>query len=248
MKVDLSSRVALITGAGRGIGKTIAAKLAANGCAIVATDVSDISPTVAEIEALGGTVISVQGDVSNAQDVGRVVDTAIQRFGKIDILVNNAGITRDKLILRMTDEDWDRVIGVNLKGAFLYSRAVLRYMIKQRWGRIINMSSVSGVIGNPGQANYSSSKAGLIGLTKTIAKEVASRGITANAIAPGFIDTDMTKKLNEKVREAVAKQIPLGFFGLPEDVANTVLFLASEESRYITGNVIRVDGGIAMVA
>ena len=245
--MDLSNRVAIITGSARGIGQAIALKLAEVGATVVVNDVGDAGPlenTADEIKAMGRKSLAVIADVSSASDVTRLVETTVSAYGRIDILVNNAGITRDQLLMRMSDEDWDNVIRVNLKSAFLCTRAVLRHMIKQRWGRIVSLSSVVGVIGNAGQANYAASKAGIIGLTKTIAKEVASRGITANAIAPGFIDTKMTQQLEESRQEEFKKHIPVGYFGSPRDVAEAVAFLASEEARYITGQVLGVDGGM----
>jgi 3-oxoacyl-[acyl-carrier protein] reductase len=189
--------------------------------------------------------LAVIADVTSPADVSRLVETTISTYGKIDILVNNAGVTRDQLLLRMSDEDWDTVLNVDLKSAFLCTRAVLRHMLKQRRGRIISIASIVGIVGNPGQANYASAKAGIIGFTKSIAKEVASRGITANAIAPGFIDTQMTQKLEEKQRQELAGRIPVGYLGSPRDIAEAVAFLASEEARYITGQVLNVDGGMA---
>jgi 3-oxoacyl-[acyl-carrier protein] reductase len=194
----------------------------------------------------GGRYLPFRTDVSSPSEVEEMVRKVIQEWGRVDILVNNAGITRDSLLLRMKDQEWDLVLDVNLKGAFLCSREVLRPMIRQRWGRIINIASVVGAIGNVGQANYVSSKAGLMGLTKATAREVASRGVTVNAIAPGFIETDMTRNLSEEIRQAMLKQIPLGRFGNPEDVAGAVLFLASEASSYITGQVIHINGGLFM--
>ena len=246
--MNLSNRVAIVTGGGRGIGRTIALKLAEVGATVVVNDIGEASPVdsvAEEIKAMGGQSLAVLADVSSSSDVARLVEETIAAYGKVDILVNNAGIARDQLIIRMSDEDWDRVLSVNLKGAFLCARAVLRHMIKQRWGRIISIASIVGLVGNPGQANYASAKAGIIGLTRTVAKEVASRGITANAIAPGFIDTEMTQRLEEDWKQQLKKQIPLGYFGSPRDVAEAVAFLASEEARYITGQVLSVDGGMA---
>ncbi len=246
--MNLSNRVALVTGSGRGIGRAISLKLAEVGATVVVNDIGEASPVdsvAEEIKAMGGQSLSVLADVSQAQDVARLVETIVSTFGKVDILVNNAGISRDQLIIRMSDEDWDKVLSVDLRSVFLCSRAVLRHMIKQRWGRIISIASIVGMVGNPGQANYASAKAGIIGLTRTIAKEVASRGITANAIAPGFIDTEMTQRLEEDWKQQLKKQIPLGYFGSPRDVAEAVAFLASEEARYITGQVLSVDGGMA---
>ncbi len=243
--MDLTNRVAIVTGGARGIGQAIAVRLAEAGASLVIADIGDAAPVVEQIKGLGRQAIAVVADVSAAADANRIVESAVATFGHADILVNNAGITRDQLMLRMSDEDWDAVLRVNLKSAFLCTRAVLRPMIRQRWGRIISISSVVGIVGNAGQANYASAKAGLIGLTKTISREVASRGITANAIAPGFIDTAMTQRLPEEQREALKKTIPAGFLGTPVDVANAVAFLASEEARYITGQVLDVGGGMA---
>jgi 3-oxoacyl-[acyl-carrier protein] reductase len=244
--VDFSNRVAMVTGSARGIGKAIALKLAEAGAAVVVNDVDDAVEGVAEeIRAMGRQSLAVSADVSSSSDVARLVETAKSTFEKIDILVNNAGITRDRLLLRMSDEDWDKVLSINLKGAFLCTRAVLRDMVRRRWGRIVSIASIIGMMGNPGQANYAAAKAGLIGFTRTIAKEVASHGITANAIAPGFIDTEMTRQLKEDWREEVRSRIPLNYFGSPGDVAEAVAFLASEEARYITGQVLNVDGGMA---
>jgi 3-oxoacyl-[acyl-carrier protein] reductase len=224
-------------------------KLAENGATLAINDVGDpatAESTAAEIKAMNRQAIAYMADVSNSADVNKMVETAIATFGKIDILVNNAGITRDQLTMKMTDEEWDKVIAIDLKSVFVCTRAVLRPMLKQRSGRIVSMSSVVGIIGNAGQANYAAAKAGIIGFTKTIAKEVASRGITVNAVAPGFIDTPMTQVLPEDRKQALMSNIPLGFLGTPKDIAETVAFLASEEARYITGQVITVDGGISL--
>ena len=245
--MDLSTRVAIVTGGGQGIGRAIALKLAEVGATVVVNDIGEAAETVTEeIKAMNRKSLAILADVSLAEDVTRLVETTVSAYGKIDILVNNAGITRDHLLLRMTDEEWDKVLGVNLKSVFLCTRAVLRHMTKQRWGRIISMASIVGVVGNPGQANYASAKAGIIGFSRTVAKEVASRGITANAIAPGFIDTGMTQRLEEDWKQEIKKRIPAGYFGSPADVAETVVFLASEEARYITGQVLSVDGGMAI--
>lgn len=247
--MDLTGKVAIVTGSGRGIGKAIAMKLAEVGATIVINDFGDNAPveqTVEEIKKLNRQATAVMADVSSSTDVARLIDITTTTYGKVDILVNNAGITRDQLAMRMTDEDWDKVITINLKSVFLCTRAVLRPMLKQRSGRIVSISSIVGIIGNAGQANYASAKAGIIGFTKTIAKEVASRGITVNAVAPGFIDTPMTQALPEERRQALMNSIPLGYLGTPRDVAETVAFLASEEARYITGQVITVDGGISL--
>jgi len=244
--VDLSNRVAIVTGSGRGIGRAIALKLAEVGATVVVNDIGEAAQGVAEeIRAMNRQSLAILADVSSSSDVARLMETTKDTYGKVDILVNNAGITRDQILVRMSDEDWDRVLNVNLRSVFLCSRAVLRQMIKQRWGRIISIASIVGVAGNPGQANYASAKAGIIGLTRTIAREVASRGITANVIAPGFIDTEMTQRLEEKQRQELMRHIPLGYPGSPRDVAEAVAFLASEEARYITGQILNVDGGMA---
>jgi len=244
--VDLSNRVAIVTGSGRGIGRAIALKLAEVGATVVVNDIGEAAQSVAEeIRAISRQSLAILADVSSSSDVARLMETTKDTYGKVDILVNNAGITRDQILVRMSDEDWDRVLNVNLRSVFLCSRAVLRQMIKQRWGRIISIASIVGVVGNPGQANYASAKAGIIGLTRTIAREVASRGITANVIAPGFIDTEMTQRLEEKRRQELMGHIPLGYLGSPRDVAEAVAFLASEEARYITGQILNVDGGMA---
>lgn len=243
--MDLSNKIAIVTGSGQGIGRAIAIRLAEAGAAVVVNSVSESSKVVAEeIKALGKQSLAVTGDISSAADVTRLVEQTLAAYNRIDVLVNNAGITRDQLVLRMSDEEWDRVLAVNLKGAFLCARAVLRQMVRQRWGRIINITSVVGITGNAGQANYASAKAGMIGLTRSIAKEVASRSITVNAIAPGFIETAMTQKVTEKQRAELVNRIPAGYFGAPKDVAEAVAFLASEEARYITGQVLCVDGGM----
>lgn len=245
----LKGKTAVITGSGRGIGKAIALKLAENGANIVINDIpgSDYADeTQKEIESLGVKAIVVRGDVRKKEDVENLINTTIKTFGKIDILVNNAGITRDGLMLRMSEEDWDLVLDINLKGAFNCIKAAARPMMKQRSGSIINIASVVGVMGNAGQANYTASKAGLIGLTKTVAKEFSSRNIRANAVAPGFIESHMTDVLPEDVKKQYFDAIPLSKFGTTEDVAKAVLFLASDLSSYITGQTINVDGGLVM--
>lgn len=247
--MSLEGRVAIVTGSGRGIGRAIALKLASSGADIVINDVGDMAPAeavAAEVRALGRRSLVAAADVSNSEEVAGMVEKVVAELGKVDILVNNAGITRDQLIMRMSDDDWDKVLGINLKGVFVCTRAVLRPMIKQRWGRIVNIASIVGLIGNAGQANYSAAKAGIIGLTKTTAKEAASRGITANAVAPGFIDTPMTQQLSDERREELMANVLLGCLGTPEDVAGVVAFLVSEDARYITGEVITVDGGISL--
>jgi 3-oxoacyl-[acyl-carrier protein] reductase len=248
--MDLSGKVAIVTGSARGIGRAIALKLAEVGADIVLNDITAASDSLesvsTEIRALNRQVLAVTADVSLKDDVNRLIDAAANTFGHIDIMVNNAGVTRDQLIMRMTDEEWDTVLNIDLKSAFLCTRAVLRHMLRQRGGRIISIASVVGIIGNAGQANYASAKAGVIALTRSVAKEVGSRGITANAIAPGFIETRMTEKLDDKQRQALLQHIPLGSIGTPRDVAEAVAFLASDEAKYITGQVLSVDGGMAL--
>jgi 3-oxoacyl-[acyl-carrier protein] reductase len=241
-------KVAVITGASRGIGRSIALALAAQGATIVAVDMDQVSTeaVVAELQAAGGKALAVVGNVTVSADVERMFDAATEAFGRVDILVNNAGITRDGLLMRMKDEDWDAVLNVNLKGAFLCTRAAFKVMSKQRYGRIINIASVVGQMGNAGQANYCASKAGLIGLTKSNAREMAKRSITVNAVAPGFIATAMTDALSDKVRAELTAQIPLERLGSSDDIANAVVFLASEAAGYITGHVLSVNGGMYM--
>jgi 3-oxoacyl-[acyl-carrier protein] reductase len=241
-------RIAVITGASRGIGRSIALALAAKGATIVAVDMDQAATeaVVAELQAAGTKALAVVGNVTVPADVERMIDAAMEAFGRVDILVNNAGITRDGLLMRMKDEDWDAVLNVNLKGAFLCTRAAFKVMSKQRYGRIINIASVVGQMGNAGQANYCASKAGLIGLTKSNARELAKRSITVNAVAPGFIATAMTDALSEKVRDELTAQIPLERLGSADDIANAVVFLASEQSGYITGHVLSVNGGMYM--
>ncbi|NWF92062.1 MAG: 3-oxoacyl-[acyl-carrier-protein] reductase [Syntrophaceae bacterium] len=246
--MKLEAKVAWVTGAAQGIGRTVALLLAQNGADIAVSDINleKAEETAKEIEAMGRRAMAIKTDVADARDVERTVETILRRFGQIDILVNNAGIARDRLILRMTEEDWDAVIDVNLKGTFNCTKAVIRYMSKQRSGKIVNIASVVGEMGNIGQANYAASKAGVIGLTKTVAREFAQRGINVNAIAPGYIETAMTDALPEKVKEELKRMIPMERLGKPEDVAQAVLFLVSEASSYITGQVLNVNGGIYM--
>lgn len=244
----LENKVALVTGSGRGIGRAIALTLAANGADVAVSDIDGASTDVVaeEVRKLGRRSLAIICDVSDPTACKAMIDQVVGELSRLDILVNNAGITRDRLVLGMKDEDWDRVLDVNLKGTFHCTRAALRPMSKQRFGRIINIASIVGLTGNPGQANYAASKAGLIALTKTVAKEMASRNITANAVAPGFIQTEMTEKLRADWKEALLKQIPLGRMGEPAEVASCVLFLASDQAGYITGHVLQVDGGMAM--
>lgn len=247
--MSLENKVALVTGAGRGIGRAIALELARQGA-----DVSCVSYTAANAQATAEDVIKETGrraialpcDVANGAAVENAVKETLAQLGRIDILVNNAGITRDNLMMRMSDEDWDAVIDTNLKSVFLFTRAVCRTMLKQKSGRIVNITSVMGLVGNAGQANYAASKGGIIALTKSTARELGSRGITANAIAPGFIETSMTEALKDEFREATIKQVPLSRLGSPEDVAHAVAFLAADGASYITGQVLSVDGGLFM--
>ena len=245
----LKGKTAIITGSGRGIGKAVAVKLASLGANIVINDIpasTDADKTCEEIKAMGVGCICIKGDVTKIDDVKALVDGAVKEFGGVDIFVNNAGITRDGLMLRMSEEDWDLVMNINLKGAFNCIKTVVRPMMKKRGGSIINMASVVGVMGNAGQANYSASKGGLIALTKTTAKEFSSRGIRCNAVAPGFIQSAMTDQLPDDVKKKYYDAIPLGRFGTVENIADTVAFLASDMSSYITGQVICVDGGLIM--
>lgn len=245
----LKGKVALITGAAKGIGRAIALALAADGATVIVNyngSKERAEQTLKEVRNLGADGMIYQCSVADTAAVDAMIKDIIKTYGRLDILVNNAGITRDNLIMRMSEEDFDAVIGANLKGCFNTIKAASRQMLKQRAGRIINISSVSGILGNAGQANYAASKAGIIGLTKTMAREMASRGITVNAIAPGFVETDMTDALSDSVKEAATAQIPLGHFGKPEDIANMAAYLASEKAAYITGQVISVDGGMAI--
>jgi 3-oxoacyl-[acyl-carrier protein] reductase len=245
----MESKVSIVTGASRGIGRAIAIELGRSGGQVLvnyAGREEEARETAKLIEAAGGHAIVEQGDVSLASDANRLVESALSAFGRVDIVVNNAGITRDGLILRMKDEDWDQVVDTNLKGAFHMIRAVARPMMKQRVGRIVNVTSVVALTGNAGQANYVSAKAGLIGLTKSAARELSARGITVNAVAPGYISTEMTATLSSDVHTRMAEQIPLGKIGSPKQVAQAVAFLASDQADYITGQVLNVDGGMVM--
>ena len=246
--MSLSGRVALVTGASQGIGRTCALKLASQGATVaaVARNQEKLDELVKEIVAAGGKASTFSLDVANEEQIKSVFKDALAQLGKIDILINNAGITKDTLIMRMKRADWDAVINTNLTSAYLCTQQVISSMLKQRWGRVINITSVFGQTGQAGQTNYSSSKAGLIGLTMALAREVASRNITCNAVAPGFIETSMTSGLSDEFKETALKMIPLGRVGAPEDVANAVAFLASDEASYITGHVLNVNGGMLM--
>jgi 3-oxoacyl-[acyl-carrier protein] reductase len=245
---QLSNQVAVVTGAGRGIGRAIALKLASAGADVVCISRTpeNAQKIAAEVQTLGRKGWAYPVDVSDTKAVSETCDKIVEETKRIDILVNNAGITRDGLLMRMSEEDWDSVINTNLRGAFAFTRSFSRNFLKQRSGRIINISSISGLVGNAGQCNYAASKAGLIGFTKSLAREVASRGITCNVVAPGFIETDMTGVLSPEIKAEVLKNIPLKSFGQPEDIAEAVLFLAGPSGRYITGQVLTVDGGMAM--
>ena len=245
----LEGKRALVTGASRGIGRAIALRLAAEGASVAVnyhSGADEAASVVSEITASGGTAIAFQASVASAEEANRLVDATVEALGGIDILVNNAGITRDNLLMRLSEDDWDAVLDTNLKGAFLCTKAAIRPMLRQRSGRIVNMSSIVAITGNPGQANYTAAKAGLIGFTKTIAREVASRGITVNALAPGFIETQMVEAIPEDLRKQILERIPLGQFGTPDDVARSVVFLASDDGAYITGQVIGIDGGLSL--
>ena len=245
---QLENQIAVVTGAGRGIGRAIALKFAAEGADIVAVDLKTdfVQETVDEVRKLGRKAWAVAANVAEAASVEAAVEQILKETGRVDILVNNAGITKDGLLMRMSEADWDAVLDINLKGTFLFTKAFSRAFVKQRAGRIVNIASVIGLIGNAGQCNYGASKAGVIGFTKSAARELASRGITVNAIAPGFIQTPMTDKLTQEQKDGIIKQVPLASLGQPEDVAAAVLFFASPGARYITGQVLPVDGGMAM--
>ena len=246
--MKLKDKNVFITGSGQGIGKQIAIAMAKEGANVAVSDINieNAGAAAQEIRSLGRKSIAIKLDVSKQNEVIAAFETFKNEFGVLDILINNAGITKDTLVLRMKDDDWDAVINVNLKGTFLCSREAIKLMVKQQHGNIISISSVVAFTGNPGQVNYSASKAGIVGLTKTIAKEYASRGIKANAVAPGFIQTAMTEAIPEKIREEMKKNIPLGYFGAPEDIANAVIFLASSDADYITGQVLHINGGMYM--
>lgn len=249
MSENLSGKVAFVTGASRGIGRAIALRLAQDGAKVAlnfANNSTKAEEVKAQVEAAGGEAILVQGDVAKFEVVTELIKKVVDTWGRLDILINNAGITRDNLLLKMSEDDFDKVISTNLKGVFNCTKAVTKLMMKQRGGRIVNMSSVVGLKGNISQANYAAAKAGIIGFTKSAARELASRGVTVNAVAPGFINTDMTAALSEKVKEVMLQEIPAGRMGTPEDVANTVAFLVSDEAAYITGQVLSVDGGMVM--
>jgi len=243
-----NGKVAIVTGAAQGIGKTIALLFAAKGASLVLCDINleAAEKTAREIEEKGGKCLALKSDVSNFQDAEKIIKQAVEHFGSLDILINNAGITRDNVLLRMKEEQWDQVMAVNLKGTFNFTRAAIKVMMRKKRGKIINIASITGMMGNAGQANYSASKAGVIGFTKAIAREYADRGITVNAVAPGFIATAMTDAIPEREREELIKQIPMKKLGTSEDVANAVYFLASDEASYITGHVIGVNGGLYM--
>lgn len=244
-KPRFEGKVAIVTGSTRGIGRSITERLHAEGASVVINGTNEES-IQQETSRYKSGAVGVKANVSEEEDVSRLISKALDAFSRVDILVNNAGITRDGLLMRMNERDWDTVLDINLKGAFLVTKAASRVMMKQRYGRIINMSSVIGIGGNAGQANYSASKAGLIGLTKSTARELASRNITVNAVAPGFIETDMTEGMTDSAKEMFLRQVTLGRYGTPDDVASAVLFLASDEAAYVTGQILAVDGGLTM--
>lgn len=249
VSIDLSGKVALVTGAGRGIGRATALKLGAAGARVAVNYNASEGPAqevVDQITSAGGEARAIKADVSKSDEIDTMVNALVKEWGRVDILVNNAGITRDNLMMRMSQDEWDAVMDTNLRSAYFCTRAVLRPMMRNRWGRVISLSSVVGLTGNTGQANYAAAKAGIIGFTKSIAKEVGSRGITANAIAPGFIETDITAVLPEELKQGMIKAIPAERPGQPEDVANAIVFLASDLASYITGQVLNVDGGMVM--
>lgn len=245
----LSGKRALVTGASRGIGRAVALRLAAEGASVALNyraGREEAEAAAAEIAAAGGSAAVVQGDVAAAEEAEALVGAAVEALGGLDILVNNAGVTRDNLLMRLSEDDWDAALNTNLKGAFLCARAAIRPMLRQRFGRIVNMSSVVALTGNPGQANYAAAKAGLLGFTRTVAREVASRGVTVNALAPGFIETQMIESIPEDLRARILERIPLGRFGAPEDVAGCVAFLCGDDGAYITGQTISIDGGLGL--
>ena len=249
MQIDLSNKVALVTGASRGIGRAIALELAASGAKVVVNyrgQQQAADEVVAAIEQAGGMATAVQADVAQSADSERLIKTTQETYGGLDILINNAGITRDNLLLRMKDDEWDAVITTNLRAVYQLTKAALRPMMKARWGRIITITSVVGLTGNAGQANYVAAKAGLIGFTKAVAREMASRGITANAVAPGYVETDITNGLSDEIKATALANIPIGRFGQPEDIARAVVFLASDAAGFITGQTLAVDGGMTM--